>query len=85
MKTLAGGGWLDKEKTKPMNTSAAIKWVLVKSGCCYYHSRYDGFDHLDLNAKILEDISLNEQEKTDLIASMDEPGSSVQDADNACP
>ena len=28
MKTMAGGGFLDKEKTKPINSSAALKWVL---------------------------------------------------------
>jgi aryl-alcohol dehydrogenase-like predicted oxidoreductase len=28
MKTLAGGGYLDRERTKPMNTTAALKWVL---------------------------------------------------------
>ena len=31
MKTIPGGGYFDREKTKPMNTSAALKWVLVKS------------------------------------------------------
>jgi len=74
MKTIAGGGWLDKEKTKPMNTSAAIKWVLSNQSVATTIPGMTAFDHLDLNAKILEDISLNEQEKTDLIASMDEPG-----------
>ena len=31
MKTMAGGGFLDKEKTKPINSTAALKWVLIKS------------------------------------------------------
>jgi len=74
MKTLAGGGWLDKEKTKPMNTTAAIKWVLSNPGVATTIPGMTDFDQLELNLKILENISLNEQEKSDLLASLDEPG-----------
>jgi uncharacterized protein len=74
MKTLTGGGFLDKEKTKPMNTTAAIKWVLSNPNV---HTVIPGmtlFDHLDLNVKIMEDITLNEQEKKDLLLAKAEPG-----------
>ena len=32
------------------------------------------FDELELNSKVLEDITLNEKEKSDLLATLDEPG-----------
>jgi len=74
MKTLAGGGWLDKERTRPMNTTAAIKWVLSNPGVTTVIPGMTAFEQLELNSKILADVSLNEQEKNDLLASMDEPG-----------
>ncbi len=67
MKTLAGGGFLDKEKTKPINTTAALKWALSNPDI---HTTIPGmtqFDQLDLNVKILADITLTEQEKKDLM------------------
>jgi predicted aldo/keto reductase-like oxidoreductase len=74
MKTLAGGGWLDREKTKPMNTTAALKWVLSNPDVNTTIPGMTSFDQLDMNAKILEDISLTGEEKNDLIASLTEPG-----------
>jgi predicted aldo/keto reductase-like oxidoreductase len=74
MKTLAGGGFLDREKTKPINTTAAIKWVLSNPDI---HSTIPGmtaFDHLDLNVKILTDITLSEQERKDIMLASSEPG-----------
>jgi uncharacterized protein len=74
MKTLAGGGFLDKERTKPMNTTAAIKWVLSNP---YIHAAVPGmtnFDQLDLNVKILEDITLNDQEIKDINIARAEKG-----------
>jgi predicted aldo/keto reductase-like oxidoreductase len=74
MKTLAGGGFLDREKTKSMNTTAALKWVLSNPDVHTVIPGMTSFDQLDLNAKILEDISLTTQEKNDLVASNAEPG-----------
>lgn len=74
MKTLAGGGYLDKEKTKPINTTAAIKWVLSNPDI---HTTIPGmttFDQLDLNVKILADATLNEQEKKDILIASNQPG-----------
>jgi predicted aldo/keto reductase-like oxidoreductase len=74
MKTLAGGGFLDKEKTKPINTTAAIKWVLSNPDI---HSTIPGmtaFDQLDLNVKILTDITLSDQERKDILLASAEPG-----------
>lgn len=74
MKTLAGGGYLDRERTKPMNTTAALKWVLSNPDVHTTIPGMTNFDQLDLNAKILEDISLNDQEKNDLLADNSVPG-----------
>jgi predicted aldo/keto reductase-like oxidoreductase len=74
MKTLAGGGFLDKEKTKPINTSAAIKWVLSNPDI---HTTIPGmtqFDQLDLNLKLLTDITLSDQDRKDLLLASADPG-----------
>jgi predicted aldo/keto reductase-like oxidoreductase len=74
MKTLAGGGFLDRERTKPMNTTAAIKWVLSNPDIATTIPGMTSFDQLDLNSKILADISLTGQEKSDLLADSSVPG-----------
>jgi len=73
MKTMAGGGFLDKEKTRPINAAAALKWALSNTDV---HTAIPGmttFDHLDTNMKVLADLNMSEQEKKDiLIASADQ-------------
>jgi len=74
MKTLAGGGFFDKEKTKPINTTAALKWVLSNPDI---HTAIPGmtdFGQLDLNVKILSDITLTDNEKNDLVVPVAETG-----------
>ncbi len=74
MKTMAGGGFFDKEKTKPINTTAALKWALSNPDI---HTTIPGmteFDQLDLNVKILSNITLTDQEKNDLIVPTAETG-----------
>jgi uncharacterized protein len=74
MKTLAGGGFFDKEKTKPINTSAALKWALSNPDI---HTAIPGmtdFDQLDLNLKILSNITLTDGEKNDLVVPASETG-----------
>ena len=63
MKTLAGGGFLDKEKTKPINTTAALKWVLSNPDITSAIPGMTDFDQLDLNVKILSDISITDQKR----------------------
>jgi predicted aldo/keto reductase-like oxidoreductase len=88
MKTLAGGGFLDREKTKPINTTAAIKWALSNPDI---HTTIPGmtqFDQLDLNVKILADITLTEQEKKDILIAIAQPGlfcSGCEECIPACP
>jgi predicted aldo/keto reductase-like oxidoreductase len=74
MKTIPGGGFLDREKTKPLNTTAAIKWALSNPNVHTVIPGMTAFDQLDLNVKIMEDITMSEQEKKDLLAASAEQG-----------
>jgi uncharacterized protein len=74
MKTLAGGGFLDKEKTKPINSTAALKWVLSNPDITTTIPGMTDFDQLDLNVKILSDINVTDQEKKDLLIASAEKG-----------
>jgi predicted aldo/keto reductase-like oxidoreductase len=74
MKTIPGGGFLDREKTKPLNTTAAIKWVLSNPNVHTVIPGMTAFDQLDLNVKILEDITMTEQEKKDISIASAEQG-----------
>ena len=74
MKTLAGGGFLDKEKTKPINSTAALKWVLSNPDVTTTIPGMTDFDQLDLNVKILADISITDSEKKDLMIAQAETG-----------
>jgi len=74
MKTIPGGGYLDREKTKPINTTAALKWVLSNPDIHTTIPGMTSFDQVELNCKILEDITLSESEKSDLIADSSVPG-----------
>jgi len=88
MKTLAGGGWLDRERTKPMNTSAALKWVLSNPDVTTTIPGMTSFDQLELNSRILTNVALDEKEKSDLLADMADPGlfcSGCKDCLASCP
>jgi predicted aldo/keto reductase-like oxidoreductase len=74
MKTLAGGGFLDKERTKPINSAAAIKWVLSNPDVHTVIAGMTTFDHLDSNKKILSDITLTNKEKEDILIAGNETG-----------
>ncbi|HBE41787.1 MAG TPA: oxidoreductase [Bacteroidales bacterium] len=73
MKTVAGG-FLDRERTKPVNAQAALKWVLQNPDIHTTIPGMTAFDQLEMNSKIMEDFTLTDQEKVELIASIDEPG-----------
>jgi predicted aldo/keto reductase-like oxidoreductase len=74
MKTLAGGGFLDKEKTKSINSTAALKWALSNLGITTTIPGMTDFNQLELNVKILADISITDEEKKDLIIASAETG-----------
>lgn len=74
MKPMAGGGFLDKEKTKKINPSAALKWVLSNPDVTTSIPGMTEFDHLEMDAKLLTDLTITESEKQDLIAALSETG-----------
>ena len=73
MKTMAGG-YLDKERTRPVNAQAAIKWALSNNDISTAIPGMTTFDHLEANVRLMEDITLTDQEKKELIASAELPG-----------
>jgi len=73
MKTMAGG-FLDRERTKPVNAPAALKWVLQNPDIHTTIPGMTAFDQLEMNSRIMEDITLTDNEKSELIASVAEPG-----------
>ncbi|TAL62412.1 MAG: oxidoreductase [Bacteroidetes bacterium] len=74
MKTMAGGGFLDKEKTKPINSNAALKWALSNPDINTAIPGMTDFDQLDLNVKLLSDITITGSEKKDLMLAKAEIG-----------
>lgn len=74
MKTMAGGGFLDRERKQRMNTTAALKWVLSNPDIHTTIPGMTNFDELEENAKVMQDITLTDQEKNDLVASNATPG-----------
>ncbi len=74
MKTLAGGGFFDKEKTRPINTTAALKWALSNQYITTTIPGMTDFEQLDLNVKMLSDITLTDREINDLIVPAAETG-----------
>lgn len=73
MKTMAGG-WLDRERTKPVNTTAALKWVLSNPDVHTTIPGMTSFDQLEKNLPLLSDITFSDTEKNELIASLSDPG-----------
>ena len=65
MKTMAGVYW-DKERTKPINTKAALKWVLKNENIHTTVPDCSSFDHIYQNLGLMSDLELSEKEKHDL-------------------
>jgi len=66
MKTMAGGGYWDRERTQKINTRAALKWALQNPNI---HTAIPGcttFDQLEENLSVMSDITLSEDELRDL-------------------
>jgi predicted aldo/keto reductase-like oxidoreductase len=67
MKTMAGG-FHDKEKTKPINCKAALKFVLQDENITTAIPGITSFDHLAMNASVNYDLTLTADERADLEA-----------------
>ena len=65
MKNLAGGFW-NKERTEPINATAAIKWALQNPNIHTCIPGMTQFDHLEDDLKVMEDLALSDLEKKDL-------------------
>ena len=73
MKGMAGG-FLDKEKKKPVNCKAALKWVVSNP---LIHTCIPGitnFEMLKENWQVAQNYQLEEQERGDLQLAMNDPG-----------
>ena len=65
MKTMAGG-FMDKERQRPINCSAALKWVLQDPNI---HTSIPGivaYDQLMQNFQVMENLEMTEEEKANL-------------------
>lgn len=65
MKTMAGG-FMDKERQKPINCSAALKWVLQDQ---HVHTSIPGivtYEQMTQNFAVMNNLELTEEENADL-------------------
>lgn len=62
MKTMMGG-FLDSERQKPVNASAALKWVMQDENICTSIPGFTTFDEMVDSLAVNEDLSLTDQEK----------------------
>jgi predicted aldo/keto reductase-like oxidoreductase len=65
MKTMAGAFW-DKERTKPINATAALKWVLKNENVHTTVPDCSTYDQLNQNLAVMANPELTEEEKQDL-------------------
>lgn len=65
MKTMAGA-FMDKERQRPINCSAALKWVLQDPNITTAIPAILTYDQMIQNFSVMENLELNEQEKADL-------------------
>jgi len=84
MKTLAGG-WLDRERTKPVNVQAALRWVISNPNVHTTIPGITAFDQLETDLRIMKDIALTEQDNAELIAESGSPGLYCNACSNCVP
>jgi predicted aldo/keto reductase-like oxidoreductase len=73
MKTQAGA-FLDRERTRPVNHRAAIKWVLSDNNV---HTAIPGFrniEEMEMYLSVMGDLELTPEEEADLVSAGLEPG-----------
>jgi len=76
MKTMAGAYW-DKSGTKPINTRAALKWVLQNKYVDTCVPDCKDFIQVNKNFEIMSDIKLTEEELNDLVPPSDKLSSGL--------
>ena len=65
MKTMAGG-FLDRERQKPVNAKAALKWALQDTNIHTSIPGFTTFDQMAESLSVMEDLTLTEEEMNDL-------------------
>lgn len=86
MKTQAGAFW-DRERTRPINMKAALKWALSNPNITTAVPGMTTFDQLTLNMQAMTDIILTDAEKADLEISAEkgDPGLYCQGCETCLP
>ena len=84
MKTMAGG-WLDRERTKPVNVQAALRWVISNPNVHTTIPGITAFDQLETDMRIMKDFALTEQDSAELIAESGNPGLYCNACSNCVP
>jgi predicted aldo/keto reductase-like oxidoreductase len=84
MKTMAGG-FHDKERTKPINCKAALKFVLQDENVTTAIPGITNFDHLKMNASVNFDLALTADEQADLNDGKSEGGLYCQGCEQCVP
>ncbi len=76
MKTMAGVYW-DKERTKPIDAKAALKWVIRNENIHTTVPGFTTFDQLESNLSIMDDPALTEEEEKSLVPPEESPVSQL--------
>jgi predicted aldo/keto reductase-like oxidoreductase len=70
MKTMSGG-FFDREKTKPVNAKAALKWALQDENVHTSIPGYTTYEQLEESLSVMNNLKLSKKEKKDLIINKD--------------
>ena len=84
MKTMAGG-FHDKERTKPIDCKAALKFVLQDENITTAIPGNTNFDHLATNVSVNTDLAMTDDEKASLVIGKSESGLYCQGCKHCMP
>lgn len=65
MKTMAGG-FLDRERTKPVNCKAALKWALQNENICTAIPGFTALEHVESACSVMDNLELTDEEMNQL-------------------
>ncbi|WP_430931655.1 aldo/keto reductase [Saccharicrinis sp. 156] len=83
MKVMAGG-FLNKQNSKSVNYTAALKWVLKDENICTTIPSMVNLEQLQTNMQVLSNLDLSTEEKKDLASAQNEQGLFCNDTCNIC-
>lgn len=84
MKTMAGG-FHDKERKKPINCKAALKFVLSDPNVTTAIAGNTNFDHLAMNMSVNYELAMSDEERADLTIGKSESGLYCQGCESCAP